>query len=199
MKTALVSTLAAAGACLSIAFSAPALAAEKYPAAKMAAPAPVAAAFALTPKEQKFFADRANQLVQTGFRKMDMDVVKSFYHPDAGTRFADADGPFHKGWEEYSAWLGKIFHKLAVKQNFELREFYSYKVGSGAVVSTMIIDNRTRLSNGQDIDSAMRLSLVWGKKDGKWLVVHEHFSLWHGELANLLGYKDEGRKQLTID
>lgn len=154
--------------------------------------------FKLTEKEQRYFKDLTSDLVGNGFKAMDLDVIASYYHKDEALRFCDADGPYHKGWKEYSIWLGKIFDGFVEKQNFKLRDTYSYKLKEDIVITTTFIDNKTKLSNGRLIDSAMRLTLVWMKTDEEWKIVHEHFSMHSGGLAGALGYEDTGKQIVEL-
>lgn len=157
--------------------------------------------FNLTEEEQTFFADLDHELVvEKGFQQMDIEGVKSFYHQDSALRFADADGPYMKGWEEYGPnWLEKIFSGAALEQHFVVRDVYSYRVASDTVINTMLIDNKTLLVNNQIVDSTMRLSLVWKETADGWKVIHEHFSKWTGELADMLGYPNTGKVEIKLN
>lgn len=157
--------------------------------------------FTLTDEEQEFFEKLDQELVvEKGFQQMDLEAVKSFYHQDPALRFADADGPYMKGWEEYGPnWLAKIFDGAAVEQHFVVRDVYSYRIAVDTVINTMLIDNKTLLVNDQVVDSTMRLSLIWKETDEGWKVIHEHFSKWTGELADMLGYPNTGKVEIKLN
>ncbi|MBR9727774.1 YybH family protein [Shewanella intestini] len=155
--------------------------------------------FSLDKKQQDFFKSMVIDLVANGFGKMNINKVKSYYNQDPELRFADADGPFHKGWDNYKVWLGKIFNGVVDKQKFLTRDVHSVRLSDDIVLTTLIIDNKTRLTSGELIDSAMRLSFIWMQSEGSWKIVHEHFSLWHGKLAGPMGYPDTGRQHIDLD
>lgn len=154
--------------------------------------------FKLNNDEQIFFKEITEKLITTGFKAMDLEAVSKYYHHNDDLRFCDADGPYHKGWKEYSLWLEKIFDGFAEKQNFKLRDTYSYKLKEDIVITTTFIDNKTKICNGRIIDSAMRLTLVWMKTADEWKIVHEHFSMHTGGLADALGYKDTGKQIVEL-
>ncbi|MGR3972776.1 YybH family protein [Shewanella sp. 1180_01] len=155
--------------------------------------------FTLKQKQQDQFKNMVTDLVANGFGKMNIEKVKSYYNQDPELRFADADGPFHKGWKEYKVWLGKIFGGFVDKQKFLTRDVHSSRLSDDIVLTTLIIDNKTKLTNGELIDSAMRLSFIWMQTEGSWKIIHEHFSLWHGELAGPMGYPDNGKQIIELD
>ena len=157
--------------------------------------------FTLTDEEQRFFEQLDQELVvEKGFQQMSLEGVKSFYHQDPALRFADADGPYMKGWDEYgNNWLAKIFDGAALEQHFVVRDVYSYRIAADTVVNTMLIDNKTLLVNEQVVDSTMRLSLIWKETADGWKVIHEHFSKWTGELADMLGYPNTDKVDIKLD
>jgi ketosteroid isomerase-like protein len=127
---------------------------------------------------------------------MDLAVVESHYARDPGLRFADTDGPWHRGWDAYRVWLSRVFSGATVrKQEFTPRDTWTALIGPETAVTTCIIDATIWSATASNPARLItRLSVVWRKDGSDWGIVHEHFSPYTGEFARSLGYDEIGAR-----
>ena len=143
---------------------------------------------------QQEFAQRLQHLLQEGFARMDLAVVESHYARDPGLRFADADGPWHRGWDAYRVWRSQVFSGATVrKQAFAPRDIWTALIGPETAVTTCIIDATLwSVTETPPARLITRLSIVWRQDGSDWRIVHEHFSPYTGAFARSLGYDELG-------
>lgn len=148
----------------------------------------------IMPAKATDFEGLAQKLVLEGFGKMDLGLVEQFYAKDENMRFADADGPFHKGFQNYRGWLETVFAQGVTDQSFDMKDINTYAIGPEHHVSTMIIYSTVKQSDQETVYTT-RLSLVWRANEKAPFdqeIVHEHFSVYSGRFASKLGYDEFG-------
>lgn len=106
----------------------------------------------------------------------DIDAIMSIYVPDESLFVFDLATPreyvgadaYRKNWEEFVATIGPI--------KFDVTAFTVAVYGKMAYSHS--IHHLTATDNtGQVLDWTVRVSDVYRKIDGEWLVVHEHVSV----------------------
>ncbi|HEY1250900.1 MAG TPA: SgcJ/EcaC family oxidoreductase [Thermoanaerobaculia bacterium] len=109
------------------------------------------------------------------FRRKDIDAVMPVFAPDVVAfdvvpplQFAGRDA-YRKQWERlFASYQGPI--------DYEIREL---NVTADRDVGFSHSLNRIRgtLENGQTTDLWLRMTACWRKRDGQWLIEHEHVSV----------------------
>ncbi len=89
--------------------------------------------------------------------------------------FDDAGGTKFVGWQAYEAGLQKVMAaeqqaKWTVNNDAVVHPAGRYAWGTATVHAEYLAKDGSR----QSIEE--RWTLIWAKRDGKWLVAHEHFS-----------------------
>jgi ketosteroid isomerase-like protein len=89
--------------------------------------------------------------------------------------FDDAGGTKFVGWQAYEAGLQKVMAaeqqaKWTVNNDAVVHPAGRYAWGTATVHAEYLAKDGSR----QSIEE--RWTLIWAKRDGEWLVVHEHFS-----------------------
>jgi uncharacterized protein (TIGR02246 family) len=109
------------------------------------------------------------------FRRKDIDAVMPVFAPDVVAfdvvpplQYAGRDA-YRKQWERlFASYQGPI--------DYEIREL---NVTADRDVGFSHSLNRIRgtLENGQTTDLWLRMTACWRKRDGQWLIEHEHVSV----------------------
>ena len=104
------------------------------------------------------------------------DNVAPFYAKDADLVFYDLAPLKYLGWTEYDTGVRKVF---AGFENLKMAPGNDLMVSrSGKVAWTTVTYHATVKMKGAATPMEMdaRQTLIWEKRDGKWLIVHEHIS-----------------------
>ena len=119
--------------------------------------------------------DRAlMQKIWTGWSTLNPDNVAEFYSKSPHT-FFDIAPLKYNSWDEYQIGARKVLagYKAAVctvNDDAQIHPAGEYMWGSATVKFDM-----TQASGKRDLGN-FRWTVIWGKQDGKWLIVHEHVS-----------------------
>ncbi|HSE50065.1 MAG TPA: SgcJ/EcaC family oxidoreductase [Terriglobales bacterium] len=126
-------------------------------------------------------ADSADQLrkrlqqVMNAWSAMDPDAAARFYAKDADLVFFDLTPLQYKGWDEYYLGTKKLFANYT-ELNIRLRDDAHVHFRGDMAYATAIWDVFAQLADGSKQELALRWTVILERRDGEWLVVHEHVS-----------------------
>lgn len=108
----------------------------------------------------------------------DADAVMAVYARDSSLFVFDVVGPpgAHMGWDQYHDAFKQMFASISGPLNFTIVEFdveVSNDFGYGRSLQRVSGVH----TNGQPFDYTVRVTDVYKKVEGKWLIVQEHISL----------------------
>jgi len=131
----------------------------KKPAAKAAAPAPNKALL---------------QKVWDGWSTLDVANVQEYYASGPHT-FFDIAPLKYSSWDEYQKGVVNVLAgfktaKFTVNDDAEIHPAGEYYWG------TATVKEDTKLKSGKREMGNFRWTFIFGKQDGKWVIVHEHVS-----------------------
>ena len=138
-------------------------------------------------EEQKKINSYINDLIENGFQKFNMEPINKYYSTDKNGTFADADGPFHNGLEEYKKWLETVF-KNANDQKFKTYTESIKNIAPDIYISISYIHVTLNMPGQDEQKMICRLSIVWRKENDKYKIIHEHFSPYSNIFAPSIGY-----------
>ncbi|MBZ5721778.1 MAG: nuclear transport factor 2 family protein [Acidobacteriia bacterium] len=140
-------------------------------------------AISLTASAQKKSAKMASgpmpdkalmQKIWDGWSTLNPDNTAKFYAKGEHT-FFDIAPLKYNNWEEYDHGVRNVLADVkaatcTVNDDAQIHPAGEYVWGTATVKSDM-----TETSGKRDL-STFRWTVIWGKQDGKWLIVHEHVS-----------------------
>ena len=104
------------------------------------------------------------------------DALSKFYAQDADLIFYDALPMQYRGWNEYEQGIQtNLFDKMPkfiLSANDDLR----LTRRDNLAWTTFTWHLSAKLNDGTPIETDGRQTDIWEKRDGKWLIVHEHIS-----------------------
>jgi ketosteroid isomerase-like protein len=105
------------------------------------------------------------------------DKPAPLYAKDAGLVFYDVAPLKYTGWDEYKVGVQKnLFDNLAsgaltAKDDLKVTR-------KGNIAWTTVTGHfSAKMKNGQALEADVRHTAIWEKRNGKWLIVHEHVSM----------------------
>jgi len=110
------------------------------------------------------------------------EAAAPFYDKSPENVYFDIAPVQYKGWTEYQAGVKEVLagfetFKLTLRADDEPRIHTAGNWAWGT--ATFTADGK--LKNGNAVDLTGRWTVIWQKKAGKWLIVHEHVSApWGG-------------------
>src|SRR5437868_5749773 len=111
------------------------------------------------------------------FRAKDLDKMMSFYEHSANLVAYDVVPPTqYTGWDAYKKDFADFFALFEGPINDEVSDMAITAEGKMAY-SRMIEHVTGKLKNGQPMDMLVRITDVYRKSNGKWLIIHEHVSV----------------------
>ena len=126
-------------------------------------------------------ADSGDQLrkrlqeVMNAWSAMDPEAAAKFYAKDADLVFFDLTPLQYKGWDEYYLGTKKLFANYT-ELNIRLRDDAQVHFRGDMAYATAIWDVFAQLADGSKQQLALRWTVILERRDGDWLVVHEHVS-----------------------
>lgn len=139
------------------------------------APLPFARAQAKPAANDKAEIEALEKGFFAAFNSRDADAVMAFYAPGNQLYVFDATPPrayvgwdaYKKDWQEMFATYAKISMRM-VEQHITVADSmaYNYSIQSGTLVDKA----------GKKTEMTVRVTDVYRKTNGKWLIVHEHVS-----------------------
>ncbi len=124
---------------------------------------------------QQEFSTRTEQYY-AAFGKLDPVAMREYFAPDPDLDFFDIAPMKFAGWAAYEKALQRILGKyetLTIKPNEDLK---ATRRGDIAwVTTTFHLDGKRKDNKPSVMDG--RHTAIWENRAGKWLIVHEHWSL----------------------
>lgn len=106
---------------------------------------------------------------------MDAKAAGAYYAKDPDAVFFDVTPLKYSGWGEYEKGVQAVFKAyktISLKPNSDLKVHES---GDWAWVTSTLTGEFTTAAGKQD-SAQVRWTSVWQKRNGAWLIVHEHVS-----------------------
>jgi len=166
----------------SIAFAAAAPAAKPAPAAaptaaKPAQAAPGAAPAAAPPVSDKAQIERLERRYIAAFNAKDVKAIMSAYAPGAGLFVFDVTPPRqHVGWADYKKDYEDLFVAFPGPWKVEMSDLGVTVSGDVAYGHNIQATDATK-PDGSKLAVTVRVTDVYRKINGKWLIVQEHVSV----------------------
>ena len=116
------------------------------------------------------------QQVLDAWGSLDITKPAAFYAADPGLAFYDIAPRKYNGWAEYEKGAADLFKTL---------KSLTFKVGDDAQVhragnmawATALVDGDMLQNDGSSMKMAGRWTTIWQMRAGRWLIVHDHFSV----------------------
>jgi uncharacterized protein (TIGR02246 family) len=112
----------------------------------------------------------------SAWNTLNPDNVSSLYAKDADLVFFDIAPLKYSNWHEYSETFKKTvapgFVSLALKPNNDVKVIQR---GSMAL-TTLTFHLSAKQKDGTALEFDCRHTIVWEKRGGRWLIIHEHVS-----------------------
>jgi uncharacterized protein (TIGR02246 family) len=115
------------------------------------------------------------QQVLNAWSTMDPDNAAKYYAKDADLVYFDLMPLQYKGWDEYYLGTKKLFANYQ-ELSIRLREDAQVHWKGELAYATAIWDVFATLADGSKQQLALRWTVVLERRNGDWLVVHEHVS-----------------------
>jgi ketosteroid isomerase-like protein len=114
------------------------------------------------------------QKIWDGWATINPDNVAQYYAKGPHT-FFDLTPLKYDNWDEYAAGVKKVFGdyksaKFEVNDDAQIHTAGEYTWGTATVKSDMTT------GSGKRELGTFRWTVIWQKREGKWLIVHEHAS-----------------------
>lgn len=127
-------------------------------------------------KENDEFSGLITKLYQA-WSSLDANKAADFYAKDDDLTFFDlAPLKYDHGWKEYSsnfnANVAPTFSSITLTANPDLKVIHKGKI----TLTTLTFHAAAKLKDGNAMDLDGRHTLVWEKRGGRWLIIHEHVS-----------------------
>ncbi len=103
-------------------------------------------------------------------------ALAKFYVKDADLIFYDALPMQYRGWEEYEQGIQKNLFDKMPKFILSANEDLHLTRRDDLAWTTFTWHLSAELNDGTPIETDGRQTDIWEKRDGKWLIVHEHIS-----------------------
>ena len=114
------------------------------------------------------------QKIWDGWATLDTANVAKFYASGPHT-FFDITPLKYGSWEEYEAGVRKVLvNYQSIK--FTLNDDAAVHLHGDVAWATSTIKEDAVLKGGKREMATMRWTAIWEKRDGKWLIVHDHTS-----------------------
>ena len=114
------------------------------------------------------------QKVLDGWSTLDPADAAKFYASGPGT-FFDVTPLKYASWEEYEAGVRKILTDYQIIK-FTLNDDAVVHAKADCAWGTTTIKEDALLKSGKRELATLRWTIIWERRDGKWLTVHDHTS-----------------------
>jgi len=111
----------------------------------------------------------------SAWSSLDPNKAAPLYAKDADLVFYDIAPLKYTGWTEYDQGVRKIFsgfETLKVTPNSDLKVTRRGNIAW----TTVTFHISAKLKSGSPMEAEGRHTVIWERRYGKWLIVHEHFS-----------------------
>jgi ketosteroid isomerase-like protein len=115
----------------------------------------------------------------TAMNKKNVDGVMAVYAPGNSLFVFDVVGPpgAHFGWEEYREAFRQMFASISGPLHFAINDLDVQVSGDVAYGRSLQRVSGVRNKEGKPFDYTVRVTDVYRRVGGKWLIVQEHISL----------------------
>jgi ketosteroid isomerase-like protein len=108
----------------------------------------------------------------------DVDAIMRLYWHSPKLVAFDVVPPLqYTGWDAYRKDWSDFLASLADPITFEIRDLYVETAGTMAYARCITHIAGHYAKSGQPVEMLLRVSDVWRKHDGRWVIVHEHVSV----------------------
>jgi ketosteroid isomerase-like protein len=160
-----------------LAFAAAAPAAKPAPAAAPNAAKPAQAAAPAPALSDKAQIERLERRYIAAFNAKDVKAIMSFYAPGAGLFVFDVTPPRqHVGWADYKKDYEDLFAAFPGPWKVEMSDLNVTTAGDVAYGHNIQATDATK-PDGSKLAVTVRVTDVYRKVNGKWLIVQEHVSV----------------------
>lgn len=141
-------------------------------------PAPAVASTSADVTEFQALVDEYGRLWTMTDGAIDLTRLDRFYAPDGNVTIIDFAPPgISRSWAAHREGLQReLFGALATNSYVPRRDVTVRRVGDGAAVTTFTFDYANRSKDGREFTLVGRQTNVWERRDGRWVIVHEHGS-----------------------
>jgi ketosteroid isomerase-like protein len=111
----------------------------------------------------------------SAWTSLDPNNAAPLYAKDADLVFYDIAPLKYTGWAEYDQGVRKMFsgfESLKLTANNDL----SVTRRGNVAWTSVTFHISAKLKNGSPMEADGRHTVIWERRDGKWLIVHEHVS-----------------------
>lgn len=115
------------------------------------------------------------QQVMNAWSTMDPDNAAKYYAKDADLVFFDVTPLQYRGWDEYYVGVKKLFANYQ-EFNLRLRDDAQVHFRGDFAYATAIWDAYGTLKDGAKQELPLRWTVILERRNGDWMVVHEHVS-----------------------
>jgi ketosteroid isomerase-like protein len=116
------------------------------------------------------------EAVLAAWASMDPSRAAGFYAKDPNAAFFDIAPRKYTGWAEYEKGTAALF--ATVKSlTLKLADDAQLHRAGNVTWTTATVDGEMINKDGSSMKVDARWTTVWEKRAGKWLIVHEHFSM----------------------
>jgi ketosteroid isomerase-like protein len=115
------------------------------------------------------------QTIMDAWSTLDTKKVAPYYAQGPGHVFYDVTPVKYNGWDEYAAGVAPVAADLksitlTVNEDADVHPHGDVVWGNATVKGDFV-----HKSGKRDL-TTYRWTVIWEKKDGKWVIVHDHFS-----------------------
>ena len=114
--------------------------------------------------------------VDAAWESLKAENVSPYYAHDAGLVFYDAVPLKYDGWAAFRDGAQKIFLDAATSLKFKGNEDMKVTRRGNVAWTTRTLHLSANMKQGKPLELDCRDTVIWENRDGKWLIVHEHFS-----------------------
>lgn len=139
----------------------------------------IVGAFSLTVSAQKKDSDDLNNLTKetyAAWNTLNPDNPAPVYAKDADLIFFDIAPLKYTSWKDYSEnfkkTVGPSFTSLKITPNGDIKT----KIIGNMALTTLTFQLSAKQKDGTAMEFVGRHTIVWEKRSGKWLIIHEHLS-----------------------
>jgi ketosteroid isomerase-like protein len=106
----------------------------------------------------------------------DPEKAAPLYAKDPNLVFYDITPLKYTGWKEYEAGVRGVMSSFA-SVSFTPRKDLSVTVSGSVAWTTLTFHMSGKKKTGESVEVDGRHTIIWENRGGKWLIVHEHFSV----------------------
>ncbi len=114
--------------------------------------------------------------VDAAWSTLKAENAAPYYAHDAGLVFYDATPLKYDGWAAYRDGAQKLFLDGANSLTFKVNDDLKVTRRGNVAWTTRTMHLSAAMKEGKPLDFDGRDTVIWEKRGGRWLIVHEHFS-----------------------